>query len=174
VVVGLVASLSVPLAGDGTAVRADSPPSSRFVPTSPCRLADSRDGDHAVPVGEHRWRVDVRGRCGVPEGATAIAASIVAISHDEPGWITAYAARRAAPPVSLVNYGGGDVRSNGSVLQIDDDGVIVEASAAAEFVLDVTGFFVPSLISSRGRYQSPPRSPSRCRRRWLRMRSPSR
>jgi hypothetical protein len=160
VVVGLVASLAVPLADDGTAVvRADSPPTSRFVPTSPCRLADSRDGDHAVPVGEHRWRVDVRGRCGVPEGATAIAASIVAISHDEPGWITAYAARRAAPPVSLVNYGGGDVRSNGTVLQIDDDGVIVEASGAAEFVLDVTGYFVPSLISSRGRYQ--PLEPAR-------------
>jgi zinc carboxypeptidase len=150
-----MASLAAPFAGAGAVVADDATvPTSRFVPTAPCRLADSRSGDHVLPVGAYRWRVDVRGRCGVPAGATAIALSIVAISRDEPGWMTAYAARSLAPPVSLVNYGPGDVRSNGAVVQVDQDGLIVAASGPADFALDVTGFFAPTIFSSHGRYQS--------------------
>jgi hypothetical protein len=149
-----MASVAVPVAGDGVAVaRSETVPASRFVPTAPCRLADSRNGDHVVAIGEHRWRVDVRGRCGVPEGATAVAASIVAISHQQAGWLTAYAAGSPQPSVSLVNYGAGEVRSNGAVVQVDRDGVIVAASGPADFVLDVTGYFTPALAATQGRYE---------------------
>src|SRR5688500_5948207 len=155
-----MASVAMPFAGDGTAVaRAESVPTSRFVPTTPCRRADSRTGADAAPAGEHRWRVDVRGRCGVPEGASAIAVSIVAISRDEPGWMTAHAARSPQPSVSIVNYGPGEVRSNGAVVQVDHDGLIVAASGPADFALDVTGYFAAAVTSAQGRYQ--PLEPAR-------------
>lgn len=152
-VVGLVASVIAPPAGDTVVgAHSESVPGSRFVPTAPCRLADSRSGDHAAPISEHRWRVDVRGRCGVPDGATAVSTSIVAIAHDEPGWLTAYAARSPQPSVSLVNYTAGEVRSNGAIVQVDHDGVIVAASGVADFALDVTGYFIPAAAASAGRY----------------------
>lgn len=124
---------------------------SRFVATAPCRLADSRL-DAAADRPDHRWVIDVRGRCGVPEGATAISASLVAIAGDEPGWMTAGAARRPQPAVSLVNYDAHEVRSNGAVIAVDHDGVAVVASGAADLVLDVTGYFLPALAASTGRY----------------------
>jgi hypothetical protein len=129
-------------------------PGSRFVPTTPCRLADTRTGHGSAVVGDHEWRVDVRGRCGVPEGATAVAATIVAIAAGEPGWLTAYAAGSPRPPVSLVNYGAGEVRSNGAVLRVDHEGVIVAASGPADFALDVTGYFRPAVSAAEGRYQA--------------------
>jgi hypothetical protein len=155
-----MASLAAPGGGvDGTGVRTEHMPGSSFVPTEPCRLADTRTGDNVVARDDHDWRVDVRGRCGVPDGATAITATIVAIAGDEAGWMTAHAARSARPPVSLVNYAAGEVRSNGAVLGIDDDGVIVGASGRADFALDVTGYFRPAVAATAGRYQ--PLGPAR-------------
>jgi hypothetical protein len=126
-----------------------------FVATSPCRLADQRDGTNVVRLDAQIVRVEVRGRCGVPADATAVALTVTVDSSltQGPGYISVWPEGQPVPTASIINYFQGQVRANGAIVGLQAPGTIaVLSSNGAPVVVDVTGWFVPASSARAGRF----------------------
>jgi hypothetical protein len=125
---------------------ASDPGGAAFVALEPCRLADTRTGLDVVETPTdrpgRRWRIGVAGRCGIPDGAVALAVSVAATDAPNAGYVTLFAAGAAVPPVSSLNHDAGRTRNNGAVVAIGADGIDAVSTGAADVVVDVTGAFV--------------------------------
>lgn len=127
------------------------PADAAFAPVVPQRLIDTRglgtadgsqNGGGALPAGGTTV-VQVRGRAGVPDHATAAALNIVATGTAAPGFVTVYPCGTERPWVSGVNYETGDTRSNTVISQIGEDGTVcLYTLSGAHLVADITGYFV--------------------------------
>ncbi len=113
-----------------------------FEPVTPCRLLDTRDGDRLAA----RDSVDVQvlGRCGVPDDATAVAVTITTVQPAAPGFVVGYPTGTPRPVASSVNYQPGEVVANLQLLQLGSGAVTVYSLAATDLVVDVSGAFVPA------------------------------
>ncbi|MCB0968537.1 MAG: DUF1501 domain-containing protein [Ilumatobacter sp.] len=119
----------------------------RFVPTSPARLFDSRDGTGvragALQPGEH-VDIPVAGRAGVPaSGATAVVLNLTAVGPDRHGHLRMTPTGRTPAETSNVNFAPGDVVPNLVVCELGPDGALrLDSTAAATHVVgDVFGYF---------------------------------
>jgi hypothetical protein len=127
----------------------------RFVPTPPCRLADQRSGLNTVVLDAQIVRVVVRGQCGVPADATAVALTVTVDSSTTPGagYVSVWPEGQPIPTASIINYYAGQVRANGAIVGIQAPGTIaVLRSNSAPVIVDVTGWFVPVTTSAAGRF----------------------
>jgi Subtilase family len=117
----------------------------RFNTLPPCRVVDSRDapGAYGGPalVGQQSRTFMLRGRCGIPLTATAVAANLTAIPTGGDGYLFAYASE-FQPNVSTLNYRNRLVRANNAVLSMDSAGnVRVFANVGpTRLLLDVSGY----------------------------------
>jgi len=141
----------------GAAAVAVGPPTggaSNFFTLPPCRVADTRDpaGPYGAPAlaGSGAPRAfSLAGRCGVPAGASAVAANLTVVAPSGAGFLSAVPTGTAASGTSILNFGAGAVRANNAVLSLlgsPAGSVSVQANAfsgQAGFVLDVFGYFVP-------------------------------
>lgn len=134
-------AVTAPL-GAGVAEAATTAPA-RFVAVTPCRVLDSRPT--GVAAGGS-LRIDVVGeRCGVPAGATAAALTVTVVDPDGPGFVTLWPADEPQPGTSVLNYGSGQVVPNSQIVRLDGSGrVRIYTLAAADLVVDVTGYFEPA------------------------------
>ena len=87
--------------------------------------------------------LQVTGRAGIPDGATAASLNVVAISADGPGYLTVYPCDQARPdPAASVNYNGGDVRPNAVLTKLSETGTVcIYTVRATDIVVDVNGAF---------------------------------
>lgn len=151
-VVGSVAITGSPI--DAAEVGETEP--SVFVPVSPCRLLDTRLAGSPDRLGA-RGQVDVAvaDECGVADDAVAAAVTVTAVQASASGFVTAYPKGSARPTTSVVNYRPGDVIANHQFVQLGDGGAVsLYSLAAADLVVDVTGYFVPASggVARAGRY----------------------
>jgi hypothetical protein len=118
---------------------ASSPPG-RFVALEPCRLLDTRP---QTLRGGGTVDVDVVGeRCGVPAGAIAAAFTVTAVDPAGPGFVTMWPTGQERPDTSVLNYRADQVVPNAQIVQLGTQGrVRLYTSAAADLVVDVTGYF---------------------------------
>lgn len=122
------------------------PPSS-FVPLTPKRVADTRDGTGGVVTRrlrpEERVRVKVRGVAGVDAKATAVVANVTAVDATQPMFFTVYPGSTARPTTSNINGGPGRPVPNLVVMGIGDDGCIDVFNSHGEThcIVDVFGYF---------------------------------
>lgn len=126
------------------------PAEASFDPVVPQRLLDTRglgtvddrqNGGGAAAARE-TVVVQVRGRAGVPAGASAVALNVIATNTGGAGYVTVYPCGTDRPWVSAVNYEAADTRSNTVVSQIGADGTVcLYTLAGADLVADITGFF---------------------------------
>lgn len=121
---------------------------SGFVPLTPKRIADTRDGLGGVPQRrlrpEERVRVKVRGAAGVDAKATAVVANVTAVEATQPMFFTVYPGSTARPTTSNINGGPGRPVPNLVVMGIGGDGCIDVFNSHGEThcVVDVFGYFV--------------------------------
>ncbi|HEX8408137.1 MAG TPA: SBBP repeat-containing protein [Thermoanaerobaculia bacterium] len=108
---------------------------------APCRLIDTRGGG-AVSSTAPRT-IQVAGRCGVPFGATAVAANVTAVTPASNGFLAFYPAGAAWQGTNTVSYRTGRTRATGSVLGLSPTGAVTAITDAAsqDFIVDVTGYF---------------------------------
>ena len=112
-------------------------------PVQPCRLFDGRITPDLGRLDAGTWRIRVAGRCGVPDGARAVALGIVAAEAAGTGFVTAWPTGIARPEVSNLNFARGNTVSNSAVVQLGPTGEIdVFVSAQAALVIDVSAAFV--------------------------------
>lgn len=124
------------------------PDASRYVALTPCRLADTRESRPAAS-----GVVPVSGRCGVPDNASAVAVTVTAVAGDRPGFVTVTGERSDGPPkTSTVNVAAGEVRANTAIVDTPDSGIHVTSAGNPDYVVDVTGAWVPSGATAAGRY----------------------
>jgi hypothetical protein len=122
------------------------PGATRFNTLTACRAIDTRDtngpyGGPALGTGQSRSFL-LRGRCGIPTSAKAVAGNLAAILPPADGYLTAYPTG-ALPPVSTLSYRAGLVRANNLVLTLDAAGSasVFSNVGPTNFLLDVTGYF---------------------------------
>ncbi len=88
-------------------------------------------------------QVQVAGRAGVPDNATAVAVNITAADAQGVGYITAYACGDARPTASNLNFSPGAPVANGAIVEVGAGGNIClyVGEAATELIVDVNGWF---------------------------------
>jgi hypothetical protein len=125
-------------------------PTSALMPLQPCRVLDTRLGER--PAAGATVRVEIRGRCSVPDDATSVVVTLTATRAAAAGFLTGWDGAAERPEVSNLNYGAGETRANTAVLPLDDAGFTLFTQAAADLVVDVAGAFVPRESASAGRF----------------------
>ena len=120
-----------------------------YVPLTPARLLDSRFGNGLAgkfSAGVPRT-FQVSGRGGVPANATAVTGNLTVTNATHAGAAFLGPVAIAAPGSSTLNFPVADDRANGVTVALGAGGTLsityLASSGTADFVFDVTGYFVP-------------------------------
>jgi len=113
-----------------------------YVALTPRRLVDTRLGRAPVtPTAD--LAVQVAGAAGVPPGATAVAAALVATEPAGAGFLAAYPAGAQRPVVSTLNYVARQTVANLDVVRLGGGAIMLGVGgAAAHVIADVAGCYV--------------------------------
>ncbi|WP_345546123.1 hypothetical protein [Microbacterium jejuense] len=147
---------------------AASPAELQYVPITPCRVVDTRTGGGKFAAGETReyyvagtFGISLQGGktggCGIPEGATAVAATVHALNvSGTGGYVRAWPSGQPEPEATVMRYGSLEL-AVGTTLSMRSgagkDLLVKNRVASANIVVDVNGYFVPQMwayISSIG------------------------
>lgn len=130
-----------------------------FVPVTPVRLYDSRDGGNTVISPGVERRLTVAGVSpGAPSQAVAVAVNTTVVLPDTYGYLQVYPC--GAPEqnlISSINFAPGDVRPNTVVSAVSATGEIcMRSTSTVDVVVDFAGYFV-----GQGGYDFVPLEPIR-------------
>jgi hypothetical protein len=121
----------------------------RFVPVTPCRVADTRNpagpfGGPAIAGGTTRDFVVPASACGVPSTAQAYSLNVAVVPAGVLGYLTLWPRGQARPLVSTLNSDG-RIKSNAAIVPAGAGGAISAfATTTTDLVLDINGYFVPA------------------------------
>jgi hypothetical protein len=123
----------------------------RFVPVTPCRVADTRNpagpfGGPAISGGLARDFVIPNSNCGVPATAQAYSLNVAVVpTSGSLGFLTLWPSGQPQPPTSSLNSVDGRTKSSAVIVLAGIGGAVsVFASNPTQVVLDVNGYFVPA------------------------------
>jgi hypothetical protein len=161
VLVVLVLSLSAVFAtGAPSDVGLAQSAATKYVGLEPFRLVDTRSDVGVQQLDENTWRVTAGGVGGVPADASAISVSMVATGAARSGFLLTYPAGTPLPDASNLNYEPGRTYSSGAIIPLNNGQFDVYLDSPTDFIVDVTGAFVPSAATRAGRFM-PLDSPAR-------------
>jgi hypothetical protein len=124
----------------------------RFVPVTPCRVADTRagqgtTGNFGPPTLNGNTTRDLpvpSGRCSIPATAQAYALNVTVVPHEPLGYLTLWPTGQNQPLVSTLNSFHGGVVANAAIVPAGAGGSIsVFVTNRADVILDINGYFVP-------------------------------
>jgi spore germination protein YaaH len=144
---------SVHLIFDLTGYFVRDPNGSTFVPVTPTRIVDTRvkKGISAPLTSNRVATFSVAGLAGVPANAIAVAGNATVTGQTGAGYVTVAPklASGVPPTSSTLNFPLGDNRANNVVVQLSGGHLQVEyvgkSKTSAQFIFDVTGYFIPGL-----------------------------
>jgi hypothetical protein len=110
---------------------------------SPTRIVDTRINLGSTPlVGTLSRRIQITGRGGVPDAATALSANFTITGAAGGGFLTVWNCSVDRPVVSTLNYVAGASVPNGASVPLDSTGgLCVYSSSSADLLIDVNGFY---------------------------------
>jgi hypothetical protein len=123
-----------------------------FVPLTPTRILDSRDGTGGLsgPFSSHVARTfTVIGHGGVPSGATAVTGNLTVTQQSSLGYLSVGPIAQNNPTSSTLNFPLNDDRANAVTVALGGGGTLSITYAAptlpptAQVIFDVTGYFTP-------------------------------
>jgi hypothetical protein len=86
--------------------------------------------------------IQVTGRAGVPNDATAASINFTAVNAREDGYITAYPCGTTVPTASILNYAPGDTVANSTIIGIGTSGKIcISNTGTTDLLADITGWY---------------------------------
>jgi hypothetical protein len=142
---------------DGFIVAASYAQPLRFVPVTPCRVADTRNpagpfGGPAVAGGSSRDFVMPASACGIPSTAQAYSLNVAVVPAGVLGFLTIWPSGQEQPLVSTLNSDG-RIKSNAAIVPASANGAISAfASNTTDLVLDINGYFVPASDPAAGAF----------------------
>ncbi|MEV4556723.1 hypothetical protein AB0K51_06965 [Kitasatospora sp. NPDC049285] len=122
------------------------PAKARFVPVTPARFLDTRDGTGAPKArvgGGGVVKLQVTGVKGVPAtGVTAVVMNVTAVDPSEDGHVTVYPDGRPLPNVSNLNFAAHRTVPNLVTVPVVNGKVdLRNNSGAVDLIADVTGYY---------------------------------
>lgn len=122
---------------------------SGFVPISPMRVFDTRDGTggRRGPLGtSETWRFPLTGRFGIPADAVAVAINVTAVDATKGSFVTVFPAGEARPFSSNLNPVPGAATPNLVIARVGVGGSIelYNNDGAVNLIGDVVGWFTPA------------------------------
>ena len=122
----------------------------RFVPVTPCRVADTRQaagpfGGPSIAGGASRSFTIPNGACSIPSSAQAYSLNVAVVPPGPLGYLTLWPSGQPQPVAATLNSTDGRIKSNAAIVPAGTNGAIsVFASNATNVVLDINGYFVPA------------------------------
>ena len=122
----------------------------RFVPVSPCRIADTRNptgpfGGPALGAGSSRDFAVPSSSCGIPASAAAYSLNITVVPTGSLSYISVWPTGQPQPIVSTLNSGDGRIKANAAIVPAGLNGAFtVFATNPTHVVVDIDGYFVPA------------------------------
>ncbi|MDQ2796587.1 MAG: hypothetical protein M3Y06_05405, partial [Actinomycetota bacterium] len=131
-----------------------------FVAVTPCRIVDTRLKVGQMTNGAVRTyyvggtfgfapQGGKPGGCGIPVGATAVAASIGAVNEQRTGRLTAFPSNVALPLSSNLNYVRGQAIASGGTVSINPASAqglkIYNSAGPTDVFIDVSGYYEPQI-----------------------------
>jgi sugar lactone lactonase YvrE len=141
------ASQTVTLSGTGI----DTPVSAglRFIPVSPCRVADTRwpTGPYGGPIVATNSSRDIivpNSGCGIPATAKAYSLNVTVVPSGAIGYAEIWPTGQTQPVASLLNSDG-RVKANATIVPAGSNGAVTfYSSDATQVIIDINGYFVPA------------------------------
>jgi hypothetical protein len=126
------------------------PQALRFVPLTPCRIADTRNA--AGPFGGPNLSAGVSrdfnipaSSCGIPVGASAYSLNITVVPLGLLQYISVWPTGQPQPVVSTLNSFDGRIKANAAIVPAGLNGAFsVFATNPTHVVIDIDGYFVPA------------------------------
>ena len=124
----------------------------QFIPVSPCRVADTREGagksgafgPATLKAGEQRSFPIPSSSCGIPSNAAAYSLNFTVIPKGYLGFLTTWPTGQAEPVVSTLNSYQGAVVANAAIVPAGTNGAIsVHVTDATDVLFDINGYFAP-------------------------------
>jgi len=128
-----------------------------YTALAPTRIEDTRLGTGGLsgPLGPGATaQVQVAGRGGVPEGATAVVMNVTVTQPSAPGFLTVYPSGSPLPSTSNLNFTPGQTVPNLVVVKLGPGGgvALFNSAGSTHVILDVAGYFSEA-GGNAGRYQ---------------------
>ena len=136
-------------AGVATVSHASADPTFQPLP-APARIVDTRsDGETTDGTNQGTgivragrvYTVQIAGRAGVDNTASAVTLNVTAVAGSDPGFLTVYPCDQERPNASHVNFYGGTVAANSVFTGLDGDGrACVYTLSDTHLIVDVNGY----------------------------------
>jgi hypothetical protein len=129
----------------------------RFVPVTPCRVADTRNpagpfGGPAIAGGSSRDFAIPSSACAIPSTAQAYSLNVAVVPAGVLSYLTVWPRGQAQPLVSTLNSDG-RIKSNAAIVPAGTGGAISAfASNTTDLVLDINGYFVRASDPAAGAF----------------------
>ena len=147
------------IAGLSFTVQQSGPPVGglRFVPVTPCRVADTRSASPTMTANSSRSFAVPESGCGVPSTAQAYSLNVTAVPQGPLSFLTLWPTGQDRPLVSTLNSFGGIVVANAAIVPAGFSGAVsVYVTNPTDVILDINGYF-----DSPGTYAFYPVQPCR-------------
>jgi hypothetical protein len=119
-----------------------------FYPLTPCRVVDTRNAasvNGGPALGTTTREFSIRGNCGVPSTAKAVAINVTVTNASTSSWLTIWPAGLAKPFISIINFSPSDpALANGAIVGLGSgsrDLAVQNAIGSVHVIIDVTGYF---------------------------------
>jgi hypothetical protein len=122
----------------------------RFRPVTPCRIADTRNGNpfgvvSSFPGNTRRDFVVTGGACGVPSTAAAYSVNVSVFPSGQLSYLTVWPAGEPQPLVATLNSLDGRIKSNAVIVAAGAGGAVsAYTTDTIDLAIDVNGYFVPA------------------------------
>ena len=113
----------------------------RFVPVTPCRVADTRNSTTMLGGSTRSFPVQ-QSPCGIPATALAYSLNVTVVPAGPLSFLTLWPAGQPQPVVSTLNSFSGQVVANAAIVPAGTGGAVnVFVSGTTDVILDVNGYF---------------------------------
>ena len=119
----------------------------RFVPVTPCRVVDTRNGTGSLGgptmTGDSSRSFPIpQSGCGIPNTAQAYSLNVTVVPKGPLPYLTLWPTGQSRPLVSTLNSFGGTVVANAAVVPAGTNGeVSVYVTNPTDVILDINGYF---------------------------------
>lgn len=116
----------------------------KYVPLTPCRVADTRQAGAGAPVmaANETRGFAVGGKCGAPLSAKAFALNVTVVPSGPLGYLSLWPLGQTQPVVSTLNSSLGRVVANAAITRAGAGGAVsVFVTNQTHVILDINGYF---------------------------------
>lgn len=116
---------------------------SGFLPLSPVRVVDTREGIGATTIiGQVPTRIQIGGQAGIPVSPQAISGNFTVTNTAGAGFLTVWNCSPDRPVVASLNFGPAETVANGVSVPVDKSGgICVYSPVTTDLVVDVNGYY---------------------------------